>query len=69
MVNSPIRIAHTHQFPHNKELKQLSEKKKQLRRAFRDAKIDNAPQDIIADLAKWYHQSVRLHSKFNWCQV
>ena len=34
-----------------------------MRRAFRDAKKDNAPKDVIADLAKQYHQSVRLHSK------
>ena len=63
VVNSPASKAHAHQSPHNRELKQLSKKKKQLKRAFRDAKKDNAPKDVMADLAKQYHQAVRLHSK------
>lgn len=63
VVNSPASKAHAHQSPHNRELKQLSKKKKQLKRAFREAKKDSAPKDIMADLAKQYYQAVRLHSK------
>ena len=63
MINSSARKTHTHQSPHNRELKRMSEKKKQLRKAFKNAKRDNAPKEVIADLAEQYHQSVRLHSR------
>ena len=49
--------------PHNRWLKSVTERKKQLRKDFKKAKRANAPKEVIADLAKQYHQCVRLHSK------
>ena len=56
------RKARSHQSPHNRELKEVAESKKQLKRAFRKAKKDNAPKEVIADLANKYHQCVRMHN-------
>ena len=49
--------------PHNRQLKGVTERKKQLKKDLREANRMNAPKDAIADLAKQYHQCVRLHSK------
>ena len=48
---------------HNRRLKSVTERKKQLRKDFKKAKRANAPKEVIADLAKQYHQCIRLHSK------
>ena len=49
--------------PPSRELKSVTEKKKQLKKAFKDAKRANASKEVIAELAKEYHHCVRLHSK------
>ena len=48
---------------HNRALKRLRKRKRELKKEFREAKKRNAPKEIIAELAKQYHDGVRMHSK------
>ena len=48
---------------HNRTIKRLRERKRELKKEFREAKKRNAPKEVIADLAKHHHICVRMHSK------
>ena len=63
LVSPQARKSGSQHGAHNRILKRLRERKRALKKEFKEAKKRNAPKEVIADLAKQYHVCVRMHSK------